>query len=163
MTDDILTDDILTDAELAYLEAMPVGRLATVQPDGTLQVNPVGFAWNPRTGTIDIGGFAMSRSRKFRNVAANGRAAFVVDDITSTDPWRVRCLDLRGTAEAITRPDEGAPDAGDDPAIIRFRPSRIIALAVEDPDVEPHEIVAHARDVGPRTSASAPASGTPAP
>ena len=157
-----MTESILTDAELAYLEAMPVGRLATVQPDGTLQVNPVGFAWNPATGTIDIGGFAMSRSRKFRNVAANGRAAFVVDDITSTDPWRVRCLDLRGSAEAVEHPSDTDGAVEGDPAIIRFRPSRIVALAVEDPDVEPHEIVANARDVVPRASGSSPGSGTPA-
>ena len=42
----------------------------------------------------------MAASRKFRNVAENGRAAFVVDDIASLDPWRVRCLEIRGDAEA---------------------------------------------------------------
>ena len=135
------------EAELAYLDAQPIGRLATMAPDGSLQVNPVGFAWNPATGTIDIGGFTMSRSRKFRNVADNGRAAFVVDDVTSTDPWRVRCLDIRGTAEAIRHPADGEAGGGDDPAIIRIRPSRIIALGVEDQGLEPHEIVPHARDV----------------
>lgn len=138
-----------TDAELAYLAGQPTGRLATMQPDGSLQVNPVGFRWNPGTGTIDIGGFGMSRSRKFRNVADNGRAAFVVDDITSTDPWRVRCLDIRGSAEAIRRPADSVVEiaGGDDPAIIRFRPRRIIGMAVENPDVEPHEIRPNARDV----------------
>lgn len=136
---------IFTDAELAYLESQPLGRLATQQPDGTLQVNPVGFAWNPDTGTIDIGGFSMSRSRKYRNVADNGRAALVVDDLPSTNPWRVRCLDIRGTAEVVP----GTPDAGagNDPALIRLRPTRIIGLAIEDPDVPPHEIRANARDV----------------
>jgi pyridoxamine 5'-phosphate oxidase family protein len=43
----------------------------------------------------------MSRTQKFRNVARNGHAAIVVDDIVSTDPWRVRFLEIRGTAEAI--------------------------------------------------------------
>lgn len=136
---------IFTDAELAYLESQPLGRLATQQPDGTLQVNPVGFAWNPDTGTIDIGGFSMSRSRKYRNVADNGRAALVVDDLPSTNPWRVRCLDIRGTAEVV--PGTADAGAGNDPALIRLRPTRIIGLAIEDPDVPPHEIRANARDV----------------
>jgi pyridoxamine 5'-phosphate oxidase family protein len=136
-----------TDAELAYLDSQPLGRLATQQPDGTLQVNPVGFAWNPATGTIDIGGFSMSRSRKYRNVADNGRAALVVDDLPSTNPWRVRCLDIRGTAEVV--PGAGTANSvdGNDPAIIRLHPTRIIGLAIEDPDVPPHEIRANARDV----------------
>src|SRR6202050_4280335 len=91
-----------TSAELSYLATQRLGRLATVQPNGTLQVSPVGFHYNSGTGTIDIGGFNMASSRKFRNVADNGRVAFVVDDIASIDPWRVRCLEIRGDAEAIT-------------------------------------------------------------
>jgi pyridoxamine 5'-phosphate oxidase family protein len=139
---------IFTPAELEYLASQPLGRLATVQPDGTPQVNPVGFTYNAETGTIDIGGFSMSRSRKFRNVAANRRAAFVVDDIASTDPWRVRCVDIRGMAEAIAEPD-GAPRTADaDPAIIRLVPRRIIGFGIEDPDVVPHELVPNARTIG---------------
>jgi len=56
----------LSKAELAYLTSQRLGRLATMHPDGTLQVNPVGFRYNPRAGTIDIGGFNMASSRKFR-------------------------------------------------------------------------------------------------
>lgn len=139
---------IFTEAEQAYLDDQVIGRLATMQPDGTLQVNPVGFRWNRAAGTIDVGGYGMSRSRKFRNVADNGRAAFVVDDIPSTDPWRVRCLDIRGIAEAIREPDDGVEIAGnDDPAIIRLHPRRIIGLGVENQDLEPHEKTPNARDV----------------
>ena len=43
-----------TSAELAYLATQRLGRLATVQPNGTLQVSPVGFRYNSATGTIDI-------------------------------------------------------------------------------------------------------------
>ena len=82
---------IFTEAELAYLASQRLGRLATAQPDGTLQVSPVGFGVNTDLGTIDIGGRAMASSRKYRNVAANGRAAFAVDDIASVQPWVVRC------------------------------------------------------------------------
>ena len=50
-----LTPMIFTDVELEYLASQRLGRLATAQPDGTLQVSPVGFAYNPDTATIDIG------------------------------------------------------------------------------------------------------------
>ena len=134
-----------TSAELAYLATQRLGRLATVQPDGTLQVSPVGFRYNSSTGTIDIGGFNMAASRKFRNVAENGRAAFVVDDIASLDPWRVRCLEIRGDAEAVTATD-GAEAGLTDP-IIRVRPRRIISFGIDDPDHAPHELVPNNRDV----------------
>lgn len=127
----------LTAQELEYLAGQRLGRLATVQPDGTLQVSPVGFAWNVETGTIDIRGFKMAASRKFRNVADNGRVAFVVDDLPSTDPWRVRCLEIRGDGEAIDGPD----------AIIRIHPRRVIAFGLEDTDTDPHRLTVHKRDV----------------
>jgi pyridoxamine 5'-phosphate oxidase family protein len=140
---------VFSAAELDYLASGRLGRLATMQPDGTLQVSPVGFRYNSRTGTIDIGGFTMAATRKFRNVAANGRVAFVVDDVPSVDPWRVRCLEIRGHAEAITAPTDSAYEstAGVDGAIIRIHPRRIISFGVDDPDRDPREIVAHNRNV----------------
>jgi len=90
-----------TATELDYLATQRLGRLATAQPDGTLQVSPVGLKYNPAAATIDIVGYHMAASRKFRNVVDNGRVAFVVDDIASVQPWRVRCLEIRGRAEAI--------------------------------------------------------------
>jgi pyridoxamine 5'-phosphate oxidase family protein len=120
-----------TDAEVAYLAAQPLGRLATMQPDGTLQVSPVGFGYNVHARAIDIGGRAMASSRKFRNVLANGQAAFVVDDIASRDPWQVRCLEIRGTAEALEAPaDSASPVPG---PIIRVHPRRIISWGIDKP------------------------------
>lgn len=135
----------LTDTEIGYLATQRIGRLATAQPDGTLQVSPVGFRYNSGTGTIDIGGFRMSATRKFHNVADNGRVAFVVDDVPSVRPWRVRCLEIRGRAEAIAESAE-AP-AGTDGAIIRIHPSRIISFGLDEPDTEAHDLVHHQRDV----------------
>lgn len=109
-----------TPAELDYLRSQRLGRLATAQRNGRLQVNPVSFSVNESLGTIDIGGWNMESSQKFRNVAANGRAAFVVDDVVSVDPWVVRCLEIRGEAEALP----SAPDIRG--AIIRIHPYRII-------------------------------------
>ena len=133
-----------TEAEIAYLQEQLVGRMATVQPDGTLQVNPVTYRYNPDLGTIDIGGFNFAASRKFRNVVDNGRVAFVVDDVPSTAPWRVRCVEVRGEAETTTEPD-AFPDLDD--VIIRIRPRRIISFGVTEPDKAPHELTYHRRDV----------------
>ncbi|GED98965.1 pyridoxamine 5'-phosphate oxidase family protein [Gordonia crocea] len=61
-----------TDSELAYLKSQRLGRLATQKPNGTLQNSPVGFSVND-DGTVDVGGYNMDQSRKYRNVAENGR------------------------------------------------------------------------------------------
>ncbi|WAL68056.1 PPOX class F420-dependent oxidoreductase [Amycolatopsis cynarae] len=134
-----------TDSELNYLATQRLGRLATAQPDGTLQVSPVGFAYNPATRTIDIGGYNMAASRKFRNVADNGQVAFVVDDIASVSPWRVRCLEIRGRGEAIEEPADSAAGIGG--AIIRIHPRRIISFGLDDLDTEPHKLVPSKRTV----------------
>jgi pyridoxamine 5'-phosphate oxidase family protein len=134
-----------SDAELAYLGAQPLGRLATLQPDGAPQVSPVGFLYNEELGTIDIGGFNMSTSQKFRNVTRNGTVSFVVDDIASTQPWRVRCLEIRGIAEAV--PDPSNPTPGHDGSIIRISPRRIISFGIDQPDQEPHELTPNNRNV----------------
>jgi pyridoxamine 5'-phosphate oxidase family protein len=134
-----------SDAELAYLGTQPLGRLATLQPDGAPQVSPVGFQYNEELGTIDIGGFNMSTSQKFRNVTRNGRVAFVVDDIASTQPWRVRCLEIRGIAEAV--PGPSGPTPGHDGSIIRIVPRRIISFGIDQPDQEPHQLTPNNRNV----------------
>src|ERR1700722_5141252 len=132
-----------TPAELEYLASQRLGRLATAQPDGTLQVSPVGFRYNPGAGTIDIGGYHMSASRKFRNIADNGRVAFVVDDVASVQPWRVRCLEIRGRAEAIEVPPGTEP--GVDGALIRIHPRRVICFGLGESALEPHQLVASRR------------------
>jgi pyridoxamine 5'-phosphate oxidase family protein len=117
-----------SDAELAYLATQRLGRLATVDASGAPQNNPVGFRYNSELGTIDIGGHSMSASRKFRNLAANPRVAFVIDDIASYQPWRVRCVEIRGHAEALA--DQEPPMAGTSREIIRVHPDRIISFGL---------------------------------
>jgi pyridoxamine 5'-phosphate oxidase family protein len=139
-----------TDAELEYLASQPLGRVATAQPNGTLQVSPVGFRYNSRTNTIDIAGHGMARSRKFRNVADNGRVAFVVDDLASVEPWRPRFLEIRGHAEAIAEPTESAYGAnaptGFDGAIIRIHPKRLISFGINDPDRDVQSLAINRRN-----------------
>ncbi len=134
-----------TATEVGYLNTQALGRLATIQPDGTPQVNPVGFRYNEELATIDIGGYNMASSQKFRNVTGNSRVAFVVDDIVSRQPWRVRCLEIRGIAETAG----GSPGqaGGNDDAIIRIRPRRIISFGIDDPDQAPHLLTPSKRNV----------------
>lgn len=134
-----------TEQETAYLTTQRLGRLATAQPDGTLQVSPVGFEFNAELQTIDVRGHGMVTSRKFRNVEDNGRVAFVVDDVPSTDPFRVRCLEIRGTADAVRGP--GDPAAGDDGAVIRIRPRRVISFGI-NAEFDMANFKADNRDVG---------------
>ena len=118
----------LTDGERAYLDSQPLGRLATRAPDGTLQNSPVGFAYDPQTGTIDIGGHRLAASRKFRNVVATGEVSFVVDDLASVDPWTPRMIEIRGRAEAL--PDAPPLQPGFGPGRIRIHPRRVLAFGV---------------------------------
>lgn len=53
----VITPTPFTPTERDYLATQTLGRLATVQPDGTLQVSPVGFQYNGGTATIDIRGY----------------------------------------------------------------------------------------------------------
>jgi pyridoxamine 5'-phosphate oxidase family protein len=112
-----------TDLELEYLATQALGRLATVAPDGYPQNNPVGFSVNRASGTVDIGGHNMGASRKFANVRDHPEVSFVVDDIASRDPWRVRGVEVRGIAEALV--DEDPPMPGMSREIIRIHPRRI--------------------------------------
>jgi pyridoxamine 5'-phosphate oxidase family protein len=143
---------MFTDIEMEYLSSQRLGRLATAQPNGTLQASPVGFRYNEGTGTIDIAGHGMAKSQKFRNVAANGQAAFVVDDLASVQPWRPRCVEIRGEAEAIAEPTDSAwaPTIGQigfDGAIIRIHPRRIISFGIGETTSDVRQFTVNKRNV----------------
>ena len=133
--------------EVEFMKSSDLARLATIQPDGTLQNSPVGFSYNEALGTVDIHGYQMSKSRKFRNLAANNTVALVIDDIVSRNPWRVRCLEIRGTAEQADSGERRREPNDDeiDTAIIRITPRRIISFGIDDPETEPHKLIADSR------------------
>jgi pyridoxamine 5'-phosphate oxidase family protein len=121
---------VFTESELEFLGstefpggrgARRLARIATVGTDGTPHVVPVGFSYNAEHDSIDIGGYTMEGSKKYRDVQRSGRAAVVVDDLASTDPWRPRGIEVRGRAEAID---------GDRP-LIRIHPERIVPWGLE--------------------------------
>jgi pyridoxamine 5'-phosphate oxidase family protein len=119
---------VFTTAEHEYLTGHPLGRLASIGPDGAPQIHPVAFRVNADTGTIDIGGPALGRSQKFRNVRADPRVSFVVDDQAET-PNPIgqtgRGIELRGRAEIVTH--DPPPTAAFSRELIRVHPRRIIA------------------------------------
>ncbi len=118
-----------TDTERAYLGSQRLGRLATVDAHGQPQNNPVGFFVNDELGVIDIGGSNMGGSKKFRNVQAQPLVSLVVDDLASVRPWRVRGVEIRGRAEALS--DWQPPYAGYSREAIRIHPMRIISWGLD--------------------------------
>ncbi len=120
-----------TDAEVAYLQGQRLGRLATVSPAGQPHVVPVAFRYNADQDTIDIGGHGFARRKKYRNVQANPRVAFVVDDLASVDPWRPRMIEIRGEAEILS---EGGQTIQPffDPEMFRIRPRRIASAGINE-------------------------------
>jgi pyridoxamine 5'-phosphate oxidase family protein len=120
---------VFTPAELDYLRGQRLARLATLAPDGTLQNSPVTFFVHASAGTIDIGGGRILRTRKFRNVQSHPQVALVIDDLASVDPWRPRCLEIRGRAEAL--PDAEPPAPGFSRGLIRIHPEVIFSFGID--------------------------------
>jgi pyridoxamine 5'-phosphate oxidase family protein len=92
-----------SDAEAGYLAENFIGRLATTSLSGQPHVVPVGYQFDG--SNITFGGWNLARSLKFRNLMSNHKVAFVVDDIVSTQPWKVRGVEIRGRAEPVRSKD----------------------------------------------------------
>jgi pyridoxamine 5'-phosphate oxidase family protein len=119
----------LTETETAYLRTQHLARLATVDTKGRPQNNPVGFVVR-EDSTIDISGWAMGTTKKWRNVAGNPNVALVVDDLASVQPWKVRGVEIRGEATQVVGPhDLGAQLS---PELIRIRPTWILSWGLDD-------------------------------
>ncbi len=109
---------MFTKAQRDYLKGgTQLARLATVGRDGTPHVVPVSFIYNAVRDTIDVTGYELAATKKFRDVKRSGRAAIVIDDLASTDPWRPRGVEVRGRGEAIEYPTP----------LIRVHPERVVS------------------------------------
>jgi PPOX class F420-dependent enzyme/OxyR family protein/uncharacterized protein (TIGR02246 family) len=131
----------LTATEEAFLAGHRLGRLATIGPGGGPQVKPVGFAYNRELGTIDISGFNMAQSAKYRNVQRHPEVAFVVDTGAGAGFTDVHFLEIRGVAEAVAGQVPSFPDAAAE--IIRIHPRRVIGF-----NIDPERPGLSIRDVG---------------
>ncbi|TDD63747.1 PPOX class F420-dependent oxidoreductase [Actinomadura rubrisoli] len=141
------SDQPFSDTEIKYILDQPLGRLSTIGPDGTPQVRPVAFRFNTADGTIDIGGPRLGTTQKYRNVLADPRVAFIIDDVAPAEgsgaarPGQGRGVEIRGRAEALDDQERIARYYSEE--LIRIRPERIIAwnLSADQPK-------ARGRDVG---------------
>jgi pyridoxamine 5'-phosphate oxidase family protein len=88
-----------TEAQAEFLAENFIGRLATSSTSGQPHVVPVAYSFDG--STITFSGRSLSTSLKFKNMMANNKVAFVVDDIVSHNPWKVRGVEVRGRAEPI--------------------------------------------------------------
>ena len=112
-----------SEPERSYLQGgRRLARIATVGKDGTPHVVPVGWRYDPEHDAIEVGGHSLETTKKYRDAARTGRAAIVIDDLASTDPWRPRGIEVRGRAEAV-----GGPRP-----VIRIHPERIVSWGLED-------------------------------
>ena len=121
----------LTDAEQQFLDRQVHGHLATIDPGGLPQVKPLGFTYNAALGTIDISGYKMADSAKYRNIRSNPHVAFVVNEVTAMNMEGAHFLEIRGDAEPAVGPHD--PSGHLSPEIIRIHPRRVISFNV-DPD-----------------------------
>ena len=104
-------------------------------------MKPVGFAYNRELGTIDISGFNMAQSAKYRNVQRHPEVAFVVDTGAGAGFTDVHFLEIRGVAEAVAGQVPSFPDAAAE--IIRIHPRRVIGF-----NIDPERPGLSIRDVG---------------
>jgi pyridoxamine 5'-phosphate oxidase family protein len=113
---------VFREGELRYLAGgRQLGRIATVGADGTPHVVPVAWIYNAVRDTIDVGGHELERTKKFRDVARTRRAAIVIDDLATAEPWHPRGIEIRGRGEALTLPTP----------LIRIHPERIVTWGLE--------------------------------
>ena len=111
-----------TEAELAYLnEGRRLAHIATVGRDGTPHVVPTGWTYNAHTNTIDVSGRDLAHTKKFSDIDTSQRAAIVIDDLASVQPWRPRAIEIRGRAEALREPA----------TLIRIHPEHISSWGLE--------------------------------
>ncbi len=150
-------ESAFNEAELAYLHGQRrLGRVATVGSDATPHVVPVGWRHNTEHDTIDIGGRGFAETKKFKDVARSGRAAIVIDDLASVDPWRPRAVEVRGRAEALYDPDP----------LIRIYPERVVSWGLASTATRVRSRLkevrmTHDRDVGESAAGRVDANTTP--
>ena len=138
----------LDEVFVRYLNSQSRGRLSTVGPDGHPQNKPVGYRYNADLGTIDIGGFDMEHSAKYRNIGINPHVAFVVDDAVGQGAPGMRFLEVRGEAEQVG----SGPGAGQGLSrhLIRVHPRRLVSLNIdpEHPGMQTRDVAANAESAG---------------
>jgi pyridoxamine 5'-phosphate oxidase family protein len=112
-----------SDTDLRFLTSpdRPLGRVATVGPDGTPHVVPSGWTYNETLGTVDVTGRDVEKTKKFHDVERTGKAAIVIDGLAEGEGFHPWAIEIAGRAEAI-----GGP-----PSLIRIFPERVRSWGLE--------------------------------
>jgi pyridoxamine 5'-phosphate oxidase family protein len=127
---------VFSEAELAYLQRVTMGRLATVGPDGRPHVVPMTFRYNAEEDAIDLGGVDFANTKKWRDAQANSKATFLVDDAS---PEGAHAIEIRGDAELHESGGEAINPRFPSfvPQFIRLRPYRIVSWGLESEGFHP--------------------------
>jgi pyridoxamine 5'-phosphate oxidase family protein len=93
---------MFSEQEQAFLQALPLARIGTVDSDGQPTVDAVGFELNG--ARFYIGGHNIQATRKYKNVVAgNTKVSLLIDDLKSIRPWQPRGIRIHGIAEVVER------------------------------------------------------------
>jgi pyridoxamine 5'-phosphate oxidase family protein len=96
---------MFSEQERVFLQTQPLARLATVAVDSQPDVDAVGFAFDE--GRFYITGYALERTRKYRNIAAGQiKVSLIIDDLKTLQPLEPRAIKIHGEA-AILSLEEG--------------------------------------------------------
>ena len=91
---------MFSEQELAFLQAQPLVRIATVDNDGQPTVDVVGFQFDG--ARFYIGGHQLQTTRKYKNIMlGNRKVSLIIDDLKSLRPWQPRGIRIHGIAEVV--------------------------------------------------------------
>jgi PPOX class probable F420-dependent enzyme len=123
---------IFTEAQIAFIEAQPVGRLATADEEGRPHVVPVCYARDGASFYIALDAkpkrVAHARLRRVRNILANPRAALVIDRYS--DDWSALAYVLVRGAMALLPP--GDAEHARAMALLRQRYPQYLAMPIDE-------------------------------
>jgi PPOX class probable F420-dependent enzyme len=125
----------LTQAQIAFIEAQRVGRLATADEDGRPHVVPVCYARDGLSFYIALDAkpkrVAHARLRRVRNILANPQAALVIDRYS--DDWSALAYLLVRGAAALLPP--GDAEHTRVVALLRERYPQYLAMPIDEQPV----------------------------
>ena len=128
-------EPLFSPREVEYIATQRLARMATVAVDGQPDVAPVGFRFD---GTdFFVGGRALRRTLKYKNVKTAPLVALALDDFTTGERLSPRGLKIHGHGEVVERPEGGE--------WIRITPKRSWSWGIEEPTFQGDDYVIPSR------------------
>ena len=142
-----------TDAELAFVRARPLGRLATASQSGEPDVVAVLCIYRRSLGVFLTGSGALERTRRYHNARRNPRFSLVFDDVT-WEPYTIRGVKVTGSTEVRIADDALNLGATGVPLLV-LRPERKWSWGIEEPAIDETGTFSLRVDGGPATPLTA--------